>query len=86
MMAALRAITEGSSFPTRERVAELAQIAFGLWLMVAPLALDYAHEDPRGATVSCGAALALLGRWRITAVGPTADSASWLTHVSRPRF
>jgi hypothetical protein len=79
VMAALRALTDGSAFSVRERVAELAQIALGLWLMVAPLALGYAHDDPRGATVSCGAALALLGLWRFTTMGPAADAASWLS-------
>jgi hypothetical protein len=79
VMAALRSLTEGTRVPIRERVAVLMQIAAGLWLMVAPLALGYARNDPRGATVSCGAALALLGLWRVAATGPAADTAAWLT-------
>jgi hypothetical protein len=79
VMAALRSLSDGPAFPIRDRVAVLAQMAVGLWLMVAPLALGYARDDPRGATVSCGAAFALLGLWRSAAVGRARDTAAWLS-------
>jgi hypothetical protein len=71
-----------SHAPLRQRLAVPAQIAIGLWLMVAPLALGYGRADPRGGTVGCGAALALLGlcrRARIDATNPDMSPALWLS-------
>jgi hypothetical protein len=65
-------------FEVRERAAALIQIALGLWLMVAPLALGYVSADPRGGTVACGAALALLGLWRLAGPRGATSAAPWL--------
>jgi hypothetical protein len=63
------AVPDAPRTPMRERLAGPLQVALGLWLMVAPLALGYGSEDPRGGTVACGAALALLGLYRLATVG-----------------
>jgi hypothetical protein len=76
--AALRSLLAPASAARSERVAMLAQIAVALWLMVAPLALGYARDDPRGATVACGAALALLTLWRLQGRAGAAVPAMWL--------
>jgi hypothetical protein len=62
----------------RRRIPTLLQVVVGLWLMVAPLVLGYAHRDPRGATVACGAALALLGLWRLADGGADSAPAPWM--------
>jgi hypothetical protein len=68
--------------PLRQRLAAPAQIAIGLWLMVAPLKLGYSGVDPRGATVACGAALAMLGLCRRAGIGmsnPDRSPVLWLS-------
>jgi SPW repeat len=77
-MAALGWLTQGPRDSLRHRITILMQIAFGLWLMVAPLALGYAPDDPRAATVVCGAAFALLGLWRLAGPAATVEIALWL--------
>jgi hypothetical protein len=61
----------------RHRIPTLVYAVVGLWLMVAPLVLGYARHDPQGATVACGAALALLGLWRLADPGDSAP-APWI--------
>ena len=76
------ALCNTPSPPLRQRVAAPAQIAIGLWLMVAPLVIGYSRADPRGGTMACGAALALLGLCRRAAIGtvnPDTSPALWLS-------
>ena len=76
------ALSKAPTAPLRQRLASPAQIGMGLWLMVAPLVLGYGHGDPRGGTVACGAALALIGLWRRAARGsthPDTSPAVWLS-------
>ncbi len=78
----LLSLLTASRAPLRQRLGVPAQIAIGLWLMVAPLALGYGRADPRGATVACGAALALLGLWRRAGMGlinPDTSAMLWLS-------
>ena len=76
------ALSRAPVAPLRQRLAAPAQIGIGLWLMVAPLVLGYGHADPRGGTVACGAALALVGLCRRATLGishRTTSPALWLS-------
>jgi hypothetical protein len=76
---ALGALLEPPRVALRVRVAVLAQIALGLWLMVAPLVLGYERSGSRSAAVACGAALAALGLWRLAGSATTTAAAPWLS-------
>lgn len=76
------AFSKAPTSPLRQRLAVPAQIAIGLWLMVASLVLGYGRADPRPATVACGAALALLGLSRRAGIGtinPDTSPVLWLS-------
>jgi hypothetical protein len=73
---ALHALLHPSS-ALRHQIPTLLYLVVGLWLMVAPLVLGYGQRDPQGATVACGAALALLGLWRLADPGDSAP-APWI--------
>jgi hypothetical protein len=60
------------------RLPTLVLVVVGLWLMVAPLVLGYPDGNPMGATVACGAALALLGLWRLADRTDDSAPAPWI--------